>query len=78
MKIRILLDTDILVDFLRGYSKAVVYIKRHHEQIILSTIVVSELYAGVRDDEELEKLDNLVSLFRLIPVTAELARSGGS
>jgi predicted nucleic acid-binding protein len=77
MKIPILLDTDILVDFLCGYSKAVVYIKTHYEQIILSTIVVAELYAGVRDDEELEKLDNLVSLFRLIPVTAEVARSGG-
>jgi len=77
MKIPILLDTDILVDFLRGYSTTVVYIKRHCEQIILSTIVVGELYAGVWDDEELEKLDNLVSLFRLIPVTAEVARSGG-
>lgn len=77
MKTPILLDTDILVDFLRGCSKAVVYIKTHYAQIILSTIVVGELYAGIRDDEELEKLDNLVSLFRLIPVTAELARSGG-
>ena len=73
----VLLDTDVLVDFLRGHSKAVAYVKAHSEHIVFSAIVVGELYAGVRGDEELDKLNNLVSLFRVVPVTAELAKSGG-
>ena len=77
MKKPILLDTDVLVDFLCGYSKAVTYFKARSEQIILSAFVVGELYAGVKGDEELEKLDDFVSLFRVIPVTKELARAGG-
>lgn len=77
MKKPILLDTDVLVDFLRGQSKAVAYVKAHSGDIMLSAVVVGELYAGVKGDEELEKLDNLVSLFPVVPVTRELARSGG-
>jgi predicted nucleic acid-binding protein len=35
------------------------------------------LYAEVRDDEELIRMDDLLSIFRLIPVTPEIARAGG-
>ena len=77
MKRSILLDTDVLVDFLRGHSKAVAFVKKHSTQIVLSAITVAELYAGVRGDEELEALDDLVSLFPVLPVTADLAKAGG-
>ena len=72
-----LVDTDVMVDFLRGHPKAVALVKRHSSRIILSSIVTAELYAGVRGDEELDTLDNLVSLFRVIPVSPALARAGG-
>ena len=73
----ILLDTDVLVDFLRGHENAIAYVEGRSSQIVLSAVVVGELYAGVKGDEELKKLDELVSLFHVVPVTAELARSGG-
>ena len=73
---RILLDTDVVVDFLRGYDKAVTYLKSHSSKIVLSSIVVAELYAGVRDDER-KKLDEFVSLFSVFPITAEIAKAGG-
>ena len=73
---RILLDTDVVVDFLRGYDKAVTYLKSHSSEIVLSCIVVAELYAGVRDDEQ-KKLDEFVSLFSVFPITAEIAKAGG-
>ncbi|MBC8467847.1 MAG: type II toxin-antitoxin system VapC family toxin [Planctomycetes bacterium] len=73
----VLIDTDVMVDFLRGHPKAVALVKRHSFRIILSSIVASELYAGVRGDEELDILDNLLSLFRVIPVSPALARTGG-
>jgi len=72
-----LVHTDVMVDFLRGHPKAVALVKRHSSRIILSSIVTAELYAGVRGDEELDTLDNLVSLFRVIPVSPALARAGG-
>ena len=73
----ILLDTDILVDFLRGHSKAVAFVNAHSARIILSSIVVAELYSGVKGDAEQAALDNFVSLFRIIPVSAEIAKAGG-
>ncbi len=73
----ILLDTDILVDFFRGHSKAVAFVNTHSARIILSSIVVAELYAGVKGDEEQAVLDNFVSLFRVVPVSTEIAKAGG-
>jgi len=73
----LLIDTDVMIDFLRGHPKAVALVKKHSSRIILSSIVIAELYAGVRGDEELDTLDNLVSLFRVIPVSPSLARAGG-
>jgi len=73
----ILLDTDILVDFFRGHSKAVAFVNTHSARIILSSIVVAELYAGVKADAEQAALDNFVSLFRVVPVTTEISKAGG-
>ena len=73
----VLLDTDVLVDFLRGHSDAVAYINANADRIMLSVIVTAELYAGVKGDDELKRLDDLTSLFPVLPVTAEVARSGG-
>ncbi len=73
----ILVDTDILVDFLRGYSKALAFVNSNPERIILSTIVVAELYAGVKGAAEQAVLDEFVSLFRIVPVNANIAKAGG-
>jgi len=73
----ILLDTDVLVDFFRGYSKAVTFLNAYASRILLSSIVVAEVYAGVKGDAEQAALENFVSLFPVIPVTAEIAKAGG-
>lgn len=73
----ILLDTDVLVDFLRGHSKAVAFVNTHSAWIILSSIVVAELYAGVKGNAEQAVLESFVSLFRVVPVSAEIAKTGG-
>ncbi len=72
-----LVDTDVLVDFLRGHSKAVAFVNAYSQRIIFSSIVVAELYAGVKGDAELRVLDNFVSIFRVVPVTPEIAKIGG-
>jgi predicted nucleic acid-binding protein len=73
----ILLDTDILVDFFRGHSKAVAFVNAHPARIILSSIVVAELFAGVKGDAEQAALENFIFLFRVVPVSAEIAKAGG-
>ena len=54
----ILLDTDILVDFLRGHDKAVTFVTAHSDRIVLSAVVVAELYSGVKGDAEKAVLDS--------------------
>jgi len=73
----ILADTDVLVGFLRGNDKAITFLDEFSSRIILSPIVVAELYAGVKGDNELSVLDNFVSLFRVVPIGAEIAKAGG-
>lgn len=73
----ILLDTDVLVDFFRGHLKAEAFINTYHARIILSSIVVAELYAGVKGDAEQATLQEFVSLFRVIPVSDEIGKAGG-
>ena len=73
----ILLDTDVLVDFFRGHGKAVAFVNAHSARIILSSIVVAELYAGVKGDAEQAALEDFVSLFRVVPVSAVIAKAGG-
>ena len=77
MKKPLLLDTDVWIDYLRGCPEAVSYVNAQAESIILSTVVAAELYAGVRDDEDLARLDEFLSQFPTVPVTTEIARSAG-
>ncbi|HOP27756.1 MAG TPA: type II toxin-antitoxin system VapC family toxin [Candidatus Sabulitectum sp.] len=77
MPAQIVMDTDILVDYLRGYPPAVEYIRRNADSISIPAMVTAELYAGARDEEELETLDRFLGLFTLIPITAGIARAGG-
>ena len=73
----ILLDTDVLVDFFRGHAKAVAFINRYSDRIILSSIVVAELFAGVKGSAEQVALEAFVSLFRVLPVNVGIAKAGG-
>ena len=77
MSYEIIVDTDILIDFLRGDDKALAFIDEFSSHIILSPIVVAELYAGVKGDNELSVLDNFVALFRVVPIDSEIAKAGG-
>lgn len=77
MSTAILVDTDVMVDYLRGHEKAVSFLKEEAERILLSSIVVAELYAGVKGEAEQAMLDELVSLFAVVPVTVEIAKAAG-
>ena len=73
----ILLDTDVLVDFFRGHPKAVAFINNYSDRIIMSAIVVAELFAGAKGGAEQAALEEFVSLFCVVPVNVEIAKTGG-
>ena len=77
MSALILADTDLLVDFLRGNQKALDYVAQRSTKIVLSAVAVAELYAGVKGNSEMDELDEFISLFPVLPVTAEIAKAGG-
>ncbi|PSB31873.1 type II toxin-antitoxin system VapC family toxin [Stenomitos frigidus] len=74
---RLLLDTDVLIDYLRGNANAITYLENQSAHLQIAAITVAELYAGVRDGEERAKLDAFVSAFEIIPTTKEIALKGG-
>ncbi|MCX7046857.1 MAG: PIN domain-containing protein [Candidatus Sumerlaeota bacterium] len=73
----LLLDTDVMVDFLKGYAPAVDYVKAHADQIILSAITIAELWAGAKGKKEEGELESLAQLFGALPISAEIPKSGG-
>ena len=72
----LLIDTDVLIDCLRGRTEAVAFVEQLSPQPFVSAISVAELFAGVRDDERAD-LDAFIAAFRVVPVTDDLARAGG-
>lgn len=72
-----LLDTCILIDFLRGKAQARTFLLGLNQIPYLSALTVAELYGGVREGEERTKLDRLLPLFHVVPVSAEIATKGG-
>ncbi len=70
-------DTDVLVDFFRGYDKAKSFVNANSSRIFLSSIVLAELYAGVKGDKEYNILENFVSIFPTVFITSEIAKIGG-
>jgi predicted nucleic acid-binding protein len=77
MSDRLLLDTDVLVDYLRGTAEAVEYVEGCSGTLLLSSITVTELYAGAREGRERTALSTFLTAFELVPVTREIAERGG-
>lgn len=69
-------DTDVLIDYLRGVENAVAFVAKSVDEIVISTVSVAELYAGVRPHER-DDLDAFVSLFQVVPLDLSLAQTAG-
>lgn len=73
----LLIDTDVLIDYLRDHADAVVYLESIAEEVFISAITVAELYAGVREGEERAALDSFVKAFEIVLVDEAIAVKGG-
>jgi predicted nucleic acid-binding protein len=73
----LLVDTDVLIDYLRDHPNAVAWLENLADTPLISTVTVAELYAGVRDGDERVALDAFVSACEIVPIDEEVAVTGG-
>lgn len=72
----LLIDTDVLIDCLRGRHEAFSFLQKLPTTPSISAATVAELYAGVFDKERAD-LDAFLSAFRILPIAEDIARAGG-
>ncbi|GAB6064882.1 PIN domain-containing protein [Deferrisoma palaeochoriense] len=58
-----LVDTDVLVDYLRGLEAAAEWLESAEGDLSVSVITVAELFAGVRNETEQETLGDFLKAF---------------
>jgi len=81
---KILIDTDVFIDFLRGHKKRILdFFKRidNKELIVLTTILnVIELYSGedIKNKNKLFALEKVLSHFQIIFISLSSAKLAGS
>lgn len=75
---RLLFDTDVLIDILRGNKKTLdqVHATTIDAELFCSTISIGEVFAGMKPHEE-EKTRYLFSSLNIIPVSSKIAERGG-
>ncbi|MFQ5780256.1 MAG: type II toxin-antitoxin system VapC family toxin [Nitrospiria bacterium] len=75
----VVLDTDILINFLRGREKARDFLSSLIDEATLycSVITIAEIFAGMREQER-KKTEEFLDGFNIIEVTKEISKKAGS
>ena len=69
---KIILDTNILIEILKNNTDTIKEVEKYNHHYI-SSITKMELFYGARDKKELEKLNDFVSLFTVIPINEAIS-----
>ena len=77
MATRYLIDTDVLIEYLRGSEQAIRYIEGLKGELLVSIITVAELYCGVRGEDEERAMEQFLLAFELLSVDSAMAKKGG-
>ena len=72
-----LLDTCVLIDYLRGSEEAVRFIDSLQGRLLISAISAAELYAGVQGRAEEAPLADFIASFEMVEIDLSVARQGG-
>src|SRR5438874_13705829 len=76
---RYLLDTDAIIDFLRGFPGTVSLIRQLHdrgETLCVCDIVIAEVYAGLRPQHR-DSAERLLYALDFLPTSPQIAREAG-
>ena len=77
MDSRLLLDTDVIVDYLRGREDAAAFLEARSETLLVSAVTVAELFAGVREGDERTALNAFLGAFEIVAIDRDIAEQGG-
>ena len=72
-----LVDTDVMIEFLRGSKKAKRFIHSNINDMLLSAVTVAELYAGIQEGNERELLSQFLNYVTIVPIDSDIAELGG-
>ena len=72
-----LVDTDVLIDYLRGHPEAGSFLESRIDEVSISAVSVAELYQGVREGRERTLLARMVSALTVLPLTTDIAERAG-
>ncbi len=71
--VKILCDTDVIIEYLKGNEETKEIFERlNKEEIGLSAITLMELYYGALNKRELNKIKKTLSTFNLFLITEEI------
>lgn len=73
----LVIDTDVLIDYLRDQPLAVAFLEGCDQLLAASVVSIAELYVGVREGVERQRLDAFVSAFEVLPLEKEAAMQAG-
>jgi len=68
-----LVDSDIIIDFLKGEEKAVKFLESL-EEIIVSIVTVAEVYQGLRNKEELKFVKNFFKTTKVLLIDEKISQ----
>ncbi len=77
---RFLIDTDVLIDHLRGYPQAKLYLGEKHKEgdtLYCSVITRAELFSGLRPGEE-DKVRAVLNNLEEVPIDHVIAEKAGN
>lgn len=70
------LDTNILIDFLKGKLEAIDFVKEL-DALRTSVVVVAELYSGVINEREVDEMNEFLNHIEQIEVSSKIAIHAG-
>ena len=73
----LLIDTDVLIDYLRARPEAITYLEGLTAPLLIASITIAELYAGVREGTERITLDRFIQAFVVAHLDETIAMKGG-
>jgi hypothetical protein len=78
VKSRLLIDSDVMIEYLRGAAEAITFLESLERRPATSVICVAELIAGARNEEERDSIRQFLLAFDELPVDGQIARVGGA
>jgi len=74
---RFLIDTDVLIEYLRGSDPAVRFLEALSGTLHTSAITVAELSTAAQSEAEQAALEQFLRTFEVVSVEADVAKRGG-